>query len=543
MRIKLFYGFVVCGLWFVVSDCAQIVTPSGGPKDTAPPRVVKYIPDSGAVNVKSQTFTFVFDEYIQLKDLHSQLLISPPVEKLPEIKLKGKTLSLKFSDTLKKNTTYAMNFGNAIADITEGNALDNFQYVFSTGNFLDSLSLSGTVQHAFDQKTEGGILVMLYDNLKDSVPYKQLPVYFTKTKSNGTYQINNIRPGTYKAFALKEKNGNYLYDAPDENIAFCDTILRIYKNSKLDFFLFKEEAIELILKKFYVADAGRINFVFSRAIDNISVMPVSPTAKQKVFFKEMYPAKDTVSYWYKHEKNDDTIRLQLSVNESIFDTIEFCGGCVIKKTRGREAGENKLAVKLNTSKDNLFDYNQGIQLIFNHPIKNANTNGIVLQLVQKKVNFTEAYFTDSIRRSFVCKYPLVQNSSYKLFIPPATFTDIFGLTNDTIQIDFKTQEENYYGMFKLNLNFKLQKEMMILQLLDEKDNVLQTELTGAIKTKEYSLLHPGKYKLKIIYDRNGNEKWTTGNYLKKIQPEKVFYYPGIITIRSNWDMELDWKVE
>ncbi|MEK6616765.1 MAG: Ig-like domain-containing protein, partial [Bacteroidota bacterium] len=162
---KIFFLLLASGFWLLASRCAQIVNPNGGPKDVSPPHAVKYIPDSAKTNFSTKNIVIVFDEYIQLNDLQKQLVISPPMNIQPEIKVKGKSLLIELKDTLRKNTTYTFNFGNSIRDFTEANALEDFQYVFSTGSFIDSLKLSGAVKNAFDLKTEKGILVMLYDTL------------------------------------------------------------------------------------------------------------------------------------------------------------------------------------------------------------------------------------------------------------------------------------------------------------------------------------------------------------------------------------------
>ncbi|MFI5164899.1 MAG: Ig-like domain-containing domain, partial [Bacteroidia bacterium] len=204
--LKYCFYFLLFTFYFLLEHCAQIVIPGGGPRDATPPRVVKYMPDSAATNFNTKTIAITFDEYIQLSDLQRELTISPPMNIQPDVKYKGKTLLIELKDSLQKNTTYCLNFGSAIRDFTESNPKTNFQYIFSTGSFIDTLKLSGTVKNAFDLKSEKGILVMLYDTYNDSVPYKKLPSYFAKTGDDGSYTIRNIRPGNYKAFALKDAN-------------------------------------------------------------------------------------------------------------------------------------------------------------------------------------------------------------------------------------------------------------------------------------------------------------------------------------------------
>ena len=235
---KIFFLFLATGYWLLASQCAQIVTPGGGPIDISPPRVVKYIPDSAAKNFDAKRITIVFNEFIDLNDLQKQLVVSPPMNIFPEVTSKGKILSIILKDSLRKNTTYCLNFGSAIRDVKESNAIASFQYIFSTGDHIDTLSLKGTVKNIADQKTEKGILVMLYDgSVSDSAPYKKMPSYFAKTKEDGTYKIYNIRPGTYKAFTLKDANSDYLYNLPGESISFSDSLIKISKNVSLNLFI------------------------------------------------------------------------------------------------------------------------------------------------------------------------------------------------------------------------------------------------------------------------------------------------------------------
>ena len=292
---KIFFLLLASGFWLLASRCAQIVNPNGGPKDVAPPRAVKYIPDSAKTNFSSKNIAIVFDEYIQLNDLQKQLVISPPMNIQPEIKVKGKSLLIELKDSLRKNTTYTFNFGNSIRDFTEANAIEDFQYVFSTGSFIDSLKLSGAVKNAFDLKTEKGILVMLYDTYDDSVSCKKLPSYFARTKEDGSYKINNIKSGIYKVFALKDANANYIYDLPTESIAFSDTLIAINKNSSLDLSLFKEEPQKQKLLKANFSEHGHLLFAFAKSTnDSVKLNFLSQQPKANVIY-EYSKEKDSLN--------------------------------------------------------------------------------------------------------------------------------------------------------------------------------------------------------------------------------------------------------
>lgn len=567
-----------CSIVFLVlvSSCAQIVAPGGGIKDETPPRVVKYSPDSAQLNFKSRSIEITFDEFVHLQDLNNQLIISPPMENTPEINLKNKKLiiDLNKKDSLKPNTTYCISFGNAIQDFNENNPSDNFRYIFSTGSYIDSLMVKGKVENAFDHKTEKGILVMLYSDLSDSVVYKKLPEYFAKTKEDGTFQINNIRNGNYKIVALKDVNANYKYDGESEMIGFVDTLVNPNEKKNILIELFQEPAKKIFLKKQYHYSYGKVVLVFNQGSDSIKVTNLSKDLKGVQELFDYSKNKDTLTYWIANYQKD-SLKLLVSNGNKVLDTVEFK---MIKKEDALNSKRSplKLSVVSSPNGNQGFDLDSEIKLVFNHPISlESKFEKFIfkqdsLAYVGKKGSrldfLSEGIFSfvlcaaegDSLGEIIFKKgHPneavpnflsinklilLKENTNYHLFIPPATFTDIFGLTNDTIKIDFKTKEEKFYGVMKLKVNVPETKGNYIVQLLDEKESVVRENTIKKTETISYTYLYPQKYKLKIVVDENNNGKWDSGNYLKNIPPEKVIYNRELTTIRSNWDLDLDWIV-
>ncbi len=220
---KVIFLSLIGGLFFY--SCAKVVAPTGGPKDEEHPLIVEVNPPDYTVNFDSKKISITFNEYIQLKDLNNNLIISPPVGEKPDVKVKGKTLVIEFNEELKDSTTYNIYFGNSVQDYNEGNPIENFEYVLSTGTYIDSLSISGKIINSFNLLPEEGVYVMLYKDLEDSVPIKQIPIYISKTNKEGLYRINNISNNKYKLFALRDFNKNYLFDLPNEDIAFIDSLV------------------------------------------------------------------------------------------------------------------------------------------------------------------------------------------------------------------------------------------------------------------------------------------------------------------------------
>ena len=551
----------------IVASCAQVVTPNGGKKDVVPPKVVKYVPDSAQLNFNSKTILIDFNEYIQLKDVNTQLIISPPLEKTPEITSKNKNILIHFdkNEKLKPNTTYSINFGNAIQDITENNPIENFKYLFSTGDFIDSVTVTGKVKLAFDHKKEKGIMVMLYSKMNDSSIYKNLPDYFDKTNEDGLFQIENVKAGNYHIVALKDINANYKYDSEEELIGFIEGSIDASKNEKIIIELFQELPKKIALKKYVHNSYGKISLFFNQGSDSIKIKPLDITIKEDQQLIEFSKNKDTLNYWIK-EYAKDSLKLKVLNGNSIIDTLEID---LIKREKALKNSRNPLKLNLIESPNGnqSFDLNSELKLIFNHPIVSANgtpqlkVDSLAYNNKEKKLDFYSNM--QSVLLNVCCRTtnidsdnpgllsPTVEsfrqwkeNTNYHLFIPPGTFTDIFGFTNDTIKIDFKTRELKYYGTLKLNLTLPEKEGKYIVQLMDEKENVIREKLVSATESVSlfYEYLQPSKYKLKIIKDENGNKKWDTGNYLKKQQAEKVIYNAELIQIRSNWDAEVDWKL-
>ncbi|MBL7884673.1 MAG: Ig-like domain-containing protein, partial [Bacteroidia bacterium] len=487
----------------LLASCAQIVSPGGGKKDIIPPKALKYTPDSAKLSFNSKSIEINFDEYIQLKDLNNQLIISPPFHKAPDISVKNKSLSIVFdkNEVLKTNTTYCISFGNAVQDVNEGNPLENFKYIFSTGIFIDSLKVKGKVQTAFDHKTEKGLLVMLYSNLTDSVIYKSLPDYFAKTGADGSFEINNVKAGKYKIVALKDVNGNYKYDGGIESIAFSDSLVNSNDETTINLELFQEPAQKVFLKKYTHPSHGKFEFVFNQGSDSIRIVNLSNDLKGVQEYVEFSKNKDSLTYWIANYQKD-SIKLQVSNGNNVIDTVEFK---FINKEDALKSKRNplKLSVLSSPNGSQSYDLNRNVMIRFSNPIKtiveqedikikvDSNTvGGIAVQFVLFEIDKTMIHILseENQDKPFAWK----ENTNYHLLIPPGSFTDIFDLTNDTIKVDFKTREAKHYGSLKLNVQLPAVKSSCIIQLLDEKENIYIENCIKNSQELNYEYLHPKK---------------------------------------------------
>jgi len=532
----------------LLASCANIVTPSGGSKDITPPAVIKSLPENYSTRFNTDVVNITFDEFIRLQDLRNHLIISPPIEQAPDFRVKGKTVIIKFTEKPMENTTYTINFGDAIRDITESNPIENFQYVFSTGDFLDSLSINGKVETAFDLKTEKGILVMLYacsnaNSECDSLPYKELPNYFAKTDPSGKFKINNIKEGKYAVFALKDENRNYLYDLPNEQIAFLNNTIDPADSSEILLSLFEETKSKQRLKKAYAEQYGKLTFIFNEPTNNVRIRPLNFSSKKPWEIVDFTKNKDTLYYWT--TLGIDTFVLEVSDNNPHLSQPIFSDTVKIAPIAKKE--NLKLSIKTNVSAARPFDIYKDIQLVFSHPISNYHFSDVTItervDTIRVDTIKYEVIFDDKALRRFQIKHPWKESGNHQLFIPQGVFKDIFNLTNDSLRIDFKIRSLKYYGDIKLKLGIPDPEHNYIVHLLDDKENLIKEDIIQGTQEIMYKYLIPKKYKFKIIYDTNDNGKWDTGNYIEKLQPEKVIYYSDPITIRSNWDIELKWNLE
>ncbi|HSH67463.1 MAG TPA: Ig-like domain-containing protein, partial [Bacteroidia bacterium] len=320
--------------------------------------------------------------------------------------------------------------------------------------------------------------------------------------------------------------------------------------------LYDEQPKKIFLKKYYQAQYGKFILTFNKGTDSLGISKLNKEELAGV--KELIEyskAKDTIIYWIDPVDKDSLI-LQVNNGKTIMDTLRFK---LIKRESTTKA--SRVPFKLtptNSLTTESFDLNKNIQLVFSHPVEKINDVSVLLKedslnyskypLIYAKsehspsiINVTSATAIDPKNSSR--NKLLKENTTYSLTVPPATFTDFFGLTNDTIQMRFRTKEEKFYGSVKLTLTFENTTGNYIVQLLDEKENVVRESLVSKQENIfYYDYLYPTTYKLKVIFDKNANGKWDGGNYLKKQQPEKVIYNTESINIRSNWDMELEWKI-
>ncbi|MEI6816513.1 MAG: Ig-like domain-containing domain [Bacteroidota bacterium] len=541
--MKIFRNIFAALIILYFYSCANMVAPNGGPKDATPPKFVRAYPDTFSTHFNSDEIRIDFNEYIQLKDEMNQVVISPPMEKQPDIKFNKKRITLKFKEKFKDSTTYNINFGNSISDNHEGNVRDGFQYVFSTGAYVDSLSLSGRCLFAKDLKAEKGILVMLYRDLYDSIPAKRKPDYFTKTDSAGYYKISNIKEGTYKLIALKDFNNNYLFDQSNEVVGFRNNPIFITKNDTANLFIFEQLKAKQYLLKAACEEFGKLFFAFNKPLKDFKVDFLNyPKEDAANAYFEYSMNRDTVVYWFT-KCSLDTMKMMLFDGTKALDTLNIHIKPKEPKKKGEKVMKFTLGLSSNPVPNQLIAPQDVFQLLASHPLTGVDTNKFILKEDSIVIKGFTISSLDSTNKKLTISYPWKEDSTYNLSFPRGTFHDIHGLTNDTtVNFSFKIKSSRNFGNFKLKFKAPKANTNFIIQLLNEKEEVVQQNMVNSDALIKYNFLNPGKYKVKLIYDANANDKWDTGDYYLHLQPERITYCKEIFTIRANWDIDADWIV-
>jgi uncharacterized protein (DUF2141 family) len=523
-------------LFLCLCSCAIQQDPEGGPKDELPPKILKTFPENKTTNFEGKDIRIDFNEIVSITELSEQLIVSPLLKHQPEIKSRKKSLFIHINDTLMPNTTYTLNFGSGIADNNEGNKLENYQMVFSTGDVLDSLTLSGHVIRSFDLTTEKGMLVSLYRAYTDSTPYLDKPLYFSKTNENGTFNITNIAPGKYHVVAIDDKDANYLF-TPEEMIGFADSEVSA-ADTGITLSLFTETSGFRFLKGFSEFP-GKASLVFSGRADSVKWTWLTDTAKLNLYTQTFSAEHDTITIWYKNTAADS---MSLAFDgPSIRDTVILR---LFKKAESGKAGRKGTAeFEISPAKNQTTIQHLHLPYYFqaNRPVANYDFSHIVF-LEDSQAVTPKFTFNDSLHTSFDLNYKWKEKKAYTIFIPPGTFTDIYGVKNDTVKILITSHSESDYGSVTVKAVL-MKPGSYVVQLTGiDGHKIIREKSISANATIEMPNLDPAEYRIKIIHDRNSNGKWDTGNLLQKIQPEKVEFYKEPVVVRANWDVELEMNI-
>jgi len=564
-------------VFLVIAGCAKISSPTGGPKDILPPEIVKSVPVNGIKNFKGKKIVVTFNEYVTLDQINEKFMVSPPMKKKPEISLKGKSIIIEYEGDLRDSTTYTFYFQDAIRDLNEGNVFDNYSFVFSTGPVIDSLSVTGNVYTALTLDPPENVLIMLYSELTDSAFIKHIPDYISRADAKGYFRIDNVREGKYKLYALKDADNSKNFNLPDEEIAFLDSILLVSSErnylpvikdtipvkrteSKVSDTIFLKGEHKLILfqppkTKYYLTSSSRsqaykLNYTLSLPPDTSAFDFTIPGAPANSYIIERSKENDTLQIWL----TDSSLYSRQIIDPIVSYPFTDTTGKVIQKQdtthmrflipRTTRSRQKPTPYKI-TSSFSAGSLRPGQQVIFysQTPFRPPDTSKIRLyEVIEKdriKVPFTLKSDTANYCRIFMIS-KLSPGKNYLFIADSASFGNIYGEQTDSTGYKFSVRSNDAFG--KVTLTVRNFEGNRIIQLLtgDEKP-VREIQMKEDGKT-EFPLLDKGTYRLRVIYDINGNRKWTTGDFNTKRQPEPVSYMPREIEIKENWENSYDWDI-
>lgn len=562
----------------IISACAKISSPSGGPRDRQPPVVLKMMPENGSKNFRSKNFVITFDEYVVLDNINEKLLVSPPLMKKPSVLTRGKNVIVEFEEDLKDSTTYTFYFQDAIRDLNEANILENFQYVFSTGSVIDSLSVTGNVYDAFTLDPPEKAMVLLYQNLHDTAVMKQIPNYIGRADANGYFRIDNLQPGRYNLFALDDADNSKNYNLSDEAFAFMDSSIVVSPEHNFIPVIndtstvnvnkpaarapslvgeYKLYLFEALKKDHYLNGSSRdlkyqLVYTLSLPPDSMNFEFSIPGINDDGYFIERNMFRDTIKIWLTDSSLYSMQQIETIVRYPFTDTL----GLVAMKqdTILMRYIEPRAPRSSNVRKPPyIFDSNlrsgalkPGARMVINSktPIREPDTTNIRLfeTVEQAKRSIPYQLVPDSTNSCrYFLKADLVSGNKYLFVADTASFGSIYGESIDSTGIAFTVKKEDLYN--KLLFTVENNKEKLLVQLLNTGEKVLSQKKIQGNGDVLFPLLDAGFYRAKSVFDSNDDGLWTTGDYSLHRQPEAVSYYKAEIEIKKGWDVQQTWDLK
>lgn len=536
--MKPFYKLLFFISIILATSCARTGRPEGGPKDEEAPLFVTANPAYESINFNKKEIKIQFNEYVKLKNLNKQLVVSPPMKSPPLISPQGtasKEIKIEILDTLKLNTTYIFNFGNAVEDNNEANKLENFKYVFSTGDYIDSLTTSGTIKDAKLVEPPKNVNVLLYridSAFNDSIIYKNKPNYITSTLDTTNFQFTNLRKGKYLMLALKEAVNDYIFDPASDKIGFVSDTIHLPKDSIISkpIILFKE-ILPYQFKRGKEITKGKIEFGFTGNAKDLKVNLLSKVPDTFKSVSKFMIDKDTLNYWFT-PIDVDSLNFIVS-NREFLDTVTV-------KLRKKKLD----SLVISATVRNILHFRDTFFIKSNNPIIKIDTSKI--SLVDKDtlaVNYKILHSKKVNKIGFIFKKKPQEKYSLKAF--PDAFSDVFEIKNDTLNYNFSTKEIDDYGRITMNIN-NVNAKNLIIEILTGKDQdeLVERKIITTSTKVVFDLLEPKKYTIRAIIDENKNSKWDTGSYLQKRLAEKILYSEAInnTALRANYYLEENFTI-
>lgn len=550
--------------------------PTGGLRDSLSPVYKTSKPLPNSLNFKGDKVEIEFDEYVQLKDGFEKIVVSPPTKSPFVAKALGKKVVVEFRDTLKPNTTYTIDFSNSIVDNNESNPFNEYFFSFSTGDVLDTLSMSGYLLNAKDLSPAAGVYVGAYKQHDDSVFVTKAFDRIAKTDENGRFTLRNLEPVPYRVFALNDVNSNYYFDQPGEAVAFLDSVFTpkmiekvrfdtIYKDSvtidtvkrfrsvrylpdSVTLQLFEEEIVRQSFKKAVLTSETTVELYFENYEKQVpEINPVNFVSDNWAVV-EPSVTTDTIKVWLRDSNvvKLDTLRFELvyQKTDSASNFVEARDTIQLFQNRKKaKRRDDKKQTFLTCSSGRSVEVYNLPRIEWSAPVDFVQDSVVKVEMQKdtlwEKVDFRLVADSAVNARSYLLEAEWKEGSSYRLRIDSASVTDIYGNCNDKTELKFRIKTKEEYSTLK----FKVQgvADSAFVELLNAKEQVKRVEKlrNGEVFFKN---VHPGEYYARLVVDSDNDGLWTTGKYVENRKPEQVYYFSKTLKLRANWDVEEDWDV-
>jgi len=552
MSIRTTHCFISFALALLLNSCANVVTPSGGPKDTMPPQVVSSEPQNFSKNFTSSVLTFEFDEYITLNNAAQNVTFSPPLAQTPSYTVKGKKMIIKLKEKPAAGVTYSVSLNNAVKDLHEGNAVKDFTFVFSTGELIDTLSIGGCVLDAMTRKPVDNVWAVLYDvngRNADSLPYVAKPDYLVKTGKDGKFTFSGLKDHDYFVFALDDMNSNRIYDLVSERIAFADNLVTpVYAGKggpkaaddtlkanavdalNLELLMFAVDDTTQQLLRAEAVRRGQFRFAFRRPVADSDIRMTGDYAEKSM--KVFSANRDTVNFYF--DPAADSISVVMRVDTAT-ETKTYP-----VKVRGKRKTGSEFAVGANISNERLGTENP-FELLFDEPVVSVGNSDSLLFVAGSDSTYNSVTF--SREDEFGFRYKLDRNISfdtlYSVVVPDSMFFSYLGKTNKKTSFKFKRSDYSDFGSVFVKVVMPEGLPQAVFYLVSEAGKTVAEQTLTSNGEVSFLDIAPGKYHLKALLDTDGNGVWSPGRFDLKQQSEVIVTHPHLFDVKANWDIDLE----
>lgn len=532
LKSRLNRGWVWCAsflmLTWIFSACASIQSPTGGPKDTEAPKVVRENPKNLNTKFKSEKIELEFDEFIKLNNVFTEISISPALENPLDVQAKKERLEIKIGEALAPNTTYTINFGKGVGDVNENNLLKNYNYVFSTGETLDSLSISGKVIDAITNEALKEVTVFLFPVEQDSLLGKKKPSIYTLSDTAGNFKLNNLRAQAYRIYALKETSADRIYNESIDEIGFVDSAVLLNKNiSGIKLRVFKEEPSKVKVLEKKIEGDGAILLSLNKGVRGVKLKELNTNylTNSKT---EINLRGDSAKIWLAN-LDFDSLRVSINDQEKEIEQVSIY--------RNKRETFNRTPVIRDNATNGKLRPDQGFEINLSMPVTASDMTKVSLKVDSVELaGWSLVKVLDSDRK-YRLNYALKPGKKYNISFQEGAFTGISGNKTKAYSKMFTVEDLENFGNLTVQISTTDSSKQYVLQLLSESNTVLREEIVSGEKNISYSTYPVGKYTLRFVLDENRNGKWDTGNLKENRQPEKTWIYEKVITLRANWDLE------